>query len=338
AEKAIPYGIYDMAANTGWVSIGTDHDTAAFAVASIRRWWQAVGRHDYPRARRLLITADGGGSNGYRTRGWKTQLADLAAETGLEITVCHLPPGTSKWNKIEHRLFSHITMNWRGRPLTSHEVMLQTIAATTSRTGLTVKAELDSGQYPTGIRVSDDAIAALPITRHRFHGDWNYTLHPQHSMDTATTGSTPDEALTDRPTRLTRHSLQDPELTGMTRRQLSELINVLTPAMEAQREQVLRTRRGHERLVAPGTGAKAKLTSADRVLVTVLHLRKLATMDLLGQLFNTTAMTISRAAKDVRPLLEAHDVHLPASTARFRTREDITRFLDTDQTKIKPTC
>ncbi|MGX1027430.1 hypothetical protein RKD38_002111 [Streptomyces ambofaciens] len=237
AEKAIPYGIYDMTANTGWVNIGTDHDTAAFAVASIRRWWQAVGRHDYPRARRLLITADGGGSNGYRTRGWKTQLADPAAETGLEVTVCHLPPGTSKWNKIEHRLFSHITMNWRGRPLTSHEVMLQIIAATTSRTGLTVQAELDSGEYPTGIRVSDDEIAALPITRHCFHGDWNYTLHPQRPTDTATTTSTQDEAGADQPAHLTRHSPQDPELTGMTRRQLNELIDVLTPAMEIQREQ-----------------------------------------------------------------------------------------------------
>ncbi|MFF1713139.1 ISAzo13 family transposase [Streptomyces sp. NPDC058268] len=338
AEKAIPYGIYDMAANTGWVSIGTDHDTAAFAVSSIRRWWQARGRHDYPRARRLLITADGGGSNGYRTRGWKTQLAGLAAETGLEVTVCHLPPGTSKWNKIEHRLFSHITMNWRGRPLTSHEVMLQTIAATTSRTGLTVHAELDKGEYPTGIRVSDDGIAALPLTRHRFHGDWNYTLHPELSMDATITGSAPDEAPADRQARLTRRSLQDPELTGMPRRQLSELIDSLTPALEAQREQVLRTRRGHERLVAPGAGAKAKLTPADRILVTVLHQRKLATMDLLGQLFNTTAMTISRAAKDIRPLLKAHDVHIPASTARFRTPADITRFLDPDNTKIKPAC
>ncbi|MFD5056960.1 ISAzo13 family transposase [Streptomyces tendae] len=338
AEKAIPYGIYDMTANTGWVSIGTDHDTAAFAVASIRRWWQARGRHDYPCARRLLITADGGGSNGYRTRSWKTQLADLAAETGLEITVCHLPPGTSKWNKIEHRLFSHITMNWRGRPLTSHEVTLQTIAATTSRTGLTVHAELDSGEYPTGIRVSDDEIAALPITRHRFHGDWNYTLHPQHPMDAATTAGTPDETRMERPARLTRRSLQDPELTGMPRRQLNELIDVLTPVMEVQREQVLRTRRGHERLVAPGTGAKAKLTSADRILVTLLHLRKLATMDLLGQLFDTTAMTISRAAKDVRPLLETHGIHIPASTARFRTPADIARFLDPDKAKIKPTC
>ncbi|WP_285574790.1 ISAzo13 family transposase [Streptomyces sp. RTGN2] len=337
AEKAIPYGIYDMTANTGWVSIGTDHDTAAFAVASIRRWWQAVGRHDYPGARRLLITADGGGSNGYRTRGWKTQLADLVAETGLEITVCHLPPGTSKWNKIEHRLFSHITMNWRGRPLTSHEVMLQTIAATTSRTGLTVQAELDSGEYPTGIRVSDGEIAVLPITRHRFHGDWNYTLHPQ-PMDAATTGSTPDEALADRSTHLTRYALQNPELTGMTRRQLSEVIDALTPEMEVQREQVLRARRGHERLVAPGAGAKAKLTSADRVLATVLHLRKLAPMHLLGQLFNTTAMTISRAAKDVRPLLEAHGVHLTASTARFHTPEDVISFLDTAENKIKPAC
>ncbi|WP_369369080.1 transposase family protein [Streptomyces sp. CG4] len=157
-------------------------------------------------------------------------------------------------------------------------------------------------------------------------------------MDAATIGSTPDEALADRPTRLTRRSLQDPELTGMTRQQLSELIDSLTPAMEVQREQVLRTRRGRERLVAPGAGAKAKLTSADRVLVTVLHLRKLATMHLLGQLFNTTAMTISRAVRDVRPLLEAHGVHLPASTARFRTREDVARFLDPDKTKIKPTC
>ncbi|GHC39903.1 hypothetical protein GCM10010348_79040 [Streptomyces anthocyanicus] len=338
AEKAIPYGIYDMTANTGWVSIGTDHDTAAFAVASIRRWWQARGRHDYPCARQLLITANGGGSNGYRTRSWKTQLTDLAAETGLEITVCHLPPGTSKWNKIEHRLISHITMNWRGRPLTSHEVMLQTIAATTSRTGLTVHAELDSGEYPTGIRVSDDEIAALPITHHRFHGDWNYTLHPQHPMDAATTAGTPDETRMERPARLTRRPLQDPALTGMPRRQLNELIDVLTPVMEVQREQVLRTRRGHERLVAPSTGAKAKLTSADRILVTLLHLRKLATMDLLGQLFDTTAMTISRAAKDVRPLLETHGIHIPASTARFRTPADIARFLGPDKDKIKPTC
>ncbi|MGH3659192.1 MAG: ISAzo13 family transposase, partial [Micromonosporaceae bacterium] len=147
--KAIPYGVYDLAANTGWVSVGTDHDTAAFAVTTIARWWDAVGRATYPGASKLLITADGGGSNGYRTRQWKTELAALAARTGLAITVCHLPPGTSKWNKIEHRLFSHLSMNWRGRPLTSHEVIVETIGTTTTRTGLRVHAELDQTTYPT---------------------------------------------------------------------------------------------------------------------------------------------------------------------------------------------
>jgi hypothetical protein len=177
--KAVPYGIYDLAANAGWVSVGTDHDTAAFAVESIRRWWTAAGASDYPLARRLLITADAGGSNGYRTRAWKAELAALAAETGLEITCCHFPPGTSKWNKVEHRLFSHITMNWRGRPLTSHEVIVQTIAATTTRTGLRVRAELDDSPYDTGVKISDRQMNALPLTRHDWHGDWNYTLPPR---------------------------------------------------------------------------------------------------------------------------------------------------------------
>src|SRR5208282_4618124 len=158
---------YDLAANTGWVSVGTDHDTAAFAVASIRRWWQSCGAGAYPHARRLLITADAGGSNGYRTRAWKTELAALAAEAGLPITVCHLPPGTSKWNKIEHRLFSHITMNWCGRPLTSHEVIVNSIAATTTRTGLTVRAELDPGSYPARAEISDAQMAAITLARHR---------------------------------------------------------------------------------------------------------------------------------------------------------------------------
>src|SRR5487761_1553793 len=177
--KAIPYGIYDLAANTGWVNVGTDHDTAAFAVESIRRWWNAAGRDGYPQASRLLITADAGGSNGYRTRARKTGLAALAAGTGLAITVCHLPPGTSKWNKIEHRLFSRITMNWRGRPLASHEVIVNAIAATTTRAGLTVRAALDPGSYPDGVKVSDAQLAALPLDRHDWHGDWNYTLRPQ---------------------------------------------------------------------------------------------------------------------------------------------------------------
>jgi hypothetical protein len=164
--------------NTGWVSVGTDHDTAAFAVATLRRWWEQVGSLAYPNADRLLICADAGGSNGYRVRAWKTELARLAAETGLQITVCHLPPGTSKWNRIEHRLFSAISMNWRGRPLTSHEVIVELIGATMTHTGLGVRAELDRSRYPLGVKVRNQELAALPLTRHEFHGEWNYTIRP----------------------------------------------------------------------------------------------------------------------------------------------------------------
>lgn len=168
--KTVPYGIHDPAANTGWVNVGTDHDTAALAVESVRRWWKGRGKEDYPQAGRLLITADAGGSNGYRTRAWKAELAALALETGLDITVRHFPPGTSKWNRIEHRLFSHITMNWRGRPLTSHELIVPAIAATTTRTGPKVHAELGSTAYETGIRIGDGQMEALPLTRHDWHG------------------------------------------------------------------------------------------------------------------------------------------------------------------------
>lgn len=174
--KAVPYGIYDIAANEGFVVVGDDGDTAEFAVGSIGRWWDQVGSVAYPNATRLLITADAGGSNGYRTRLWKVELAKLAARTGIEITVCHFPPGTSKFNKIEHRLFSAISMNWRGRPLTSHQVIVDLIAATTTRTGLKVRAQLDQGYYPVGIKVTDKQVAAVPLTRHDFHGDWNYTI------------------------------------------------------------------------------------------------------------------------------------------------------------------
>lgn len=177
--KATPYGVYDVTANTGWVNVGTDADTGAFAVESIRRWWDTVGRTAYPGTGRLLITADSGGSNGSRLRLWKTELAGLAAETGLEITVTHLPPGTSKWNRIEHRLFSHISMSWRGRPLTSHEVIIETIGAVTTTTGLTVRAALDTDTYPKGIRIPDQemkAFEASHLRRHQFHGDWNYTI------------------------------------------------------------------------------------------------------------------------------------------------------------------
>jgi hypothetical protein len=178
--KAIPYGVYDLACNEGWVSVGVDHDTAEFACASIRRWWNEMGSVRFPRATRLLITADGGGSNSSRNRLWKKSLQQLADEFGITLSVCHFPPGTSKWNKIEHRLFSFITKNWRGRPLTAYEVVVNLIASTTTKTGLTVRAALDPRRYETGIEVSDEELEQLNITRARFHGDWNYSIKPRH--------------------------------------------------------------------------------------------------------------------------------------------------------------
>lgn len=177
--KGIPYGVYDITANEGWVSVGTDHDTARFAVETIGRWWRKMGAQRYPDATELLITADGGGSNGSRSRLWKLTLQDLADESGLTVHVCHLPPGTSKWNKIEHRMFCHITQNWRGRPLVSHEVIVNLIANTTTEAGLTIQAELDTDMYATGIKVSDEELAAVDLQRAEFHGDWNYVVTPQ---------------------------------------------------------------------------------------------------------------------------------------------------------------
>jgi hypothetical protein len=177
-SRAVPYGIYDIHNNVGWISVGTDHDTATFAVHAIHRWWQAMGTKRYPRATRLMITADGGGSNGYRVRLWKVELQRLADEIKLPITVCHLPPGTSKWNKIEHRLFSFISINWHGKPLRSYRTIVQLIAATTTQAGLTVRAELDENKYPKGVKVSDAQLAAVNLSPHHFHGDWNYTISP----------------------------------------------------------------------------------------------------------------------------------------------------------------
>jgi len=180
--RVSPYGVYDIAQNEGWVSVGVDHDTASFAVESIRRWWRSMGQALYSKATRLLITADAGGSNGYRVRLWKLELQKLADETGLEMAVCHLPPGTSKWNKIEHRLFSAISQNWRGKPLVSHEVMVNLIGATTTRTGLRVRAESDTNRYPTGRSVPDHVLETIHIRRDPFHGEWNYTLVPRPTL------------------------------------------------------------------------------------------------------------------------------------------------------------
>jgi transposase len=305
AGNAIPYGIYDVTANAGWVSVGTDHDTAAFAVESIRRWQKAAGSSDYPAARRLLITADAGGSNGYRTRAWKAELAALAAEAGLEITVCHFPPGTSKWNKVEHRLFSHITMNWRGRPLTSHDVVINSIAATTTRTGLTVQARLDDGTYPTGVKVSNAQMAALPVSRHPFHGDWNYTLHPATGPTAGPPAGNDQEPS---PAAL-------PELTGLAPADLDQLIAQLAALRQAQREQRARSHPASDARHKPRSGRPPVFPFPDRVVATVLHLRLSLPDDTLAHLLGTSRSTIRRALAEIRDLLDQHEYHIEPVTA-----------------------
>ena len=224
--------------------MGVDHDTSVFAVQSIRRWWQARGRRDYPQASRLLITADAGGSNGYRYRVWKSELATLAAETGLAITVCHFPPGTSKWNKIEHRLFAHITMNWRGRPLTSHEVVVKTIAATRTRGGLRVEAALDPGDYPTGVAISTQRMAALPIERHAVHGTWNDTLHPQPASRSTEAAHAGEPGSPAQRRQAVLRQLADPRLSGMTGTHLERLAAALAPTQAARAQQRHSQQRG----------------------------------------------------------------------------------------------
>jgi hypothetical protein len=177
--KAIPYGVYDLGWDLGWVNVGVDHDTTSFAVESIRQWWFGMGSEGYPKAKRLLICADGGGSNGYRVRLWKVELQGFADESGLEVMVCHFPQGTSKWNKIEHRLFSHIAMNWRGRPLVSHQVVVELIAATRTATGLEIEARLDTRSYPTKVKVTKEQMERVQLHRHDFRGEWNYTIGPR---------------------------------------------------------------------------------------------------------------------------------------------------------------
>jgi hypothetical protein len=275
--KAVPYGVYDLTADTGWVNVGTDHSTAAFAVESIRRWWDGTGRSDYPRARRLLITADAGGSNGYRLRAWKTELAAFALQTGLEITVCHFPPGTSKWNKIEHRLFSHITMNWRGRPLTSYEVIIASIAATTTATGLRVHAGLDTATYDTGIKISGQQIGALPLDRHHWHGEWNYTLRAE-----------PPAPLPLPPPAGPGHtSWACPALTG------------LAPAGWDQLITTLHARTGD----LPAPRRHPALNLAEQTLVTVLRLRFRLPQRVLAELLGVPDSVIIRAQRRIWPLL-----------------------------------
>jgi len=298
--KAVPYGIYDLATDAGWVNVGTDHDTAAFAVESIRRWWNSAGQAAYPRARRLLITADAGGSNGYRRRAWKTGLAGLAAETGLEVTCCHFPPGTSKWNKIEHRLFSHITMNWRGRPLTSHQVIVSAIAATTTRTGLQVHAELDRGRYPRGVKISDEQMTALPLNPHDWHGDWNYTLRPQSAAPAPPPAPPPREP--------ERTHWAHPALTGLTTTGWAQLTTLLASPPPRRRT------------------TPPALTLTEQTLATLLRLRFATPHSVLATLFGASPATIARAERHTLPLLRQHHCLIRPGPKPLKTLADLTRY------------
>jgi hypothetical protein len=338
--KALPYGIYDVTANTGWVNVGTDHDTAAFAVESLRRWWNAVGRGTYPRATQLLITVDAGGSNGYRTRAWKTGLAEFAAQTGLTITVCHFPPGTSKWNKIEHRLFSAITMNWRGRPLTSHEVVVQSIAATTTRTGLKVDAVLDDNSYPTGVTISDAQMDAVAVTGHTFHPDWNYTLHPQ-PVPTSDPGSDATDTASV-PRTFDRTVLTDPALTGISRTELATLAAALAAPQQAAREKASHERLGAHRQRAPGAGRRPKLTLTDQITAALLHQRLALPPALLARLLAVSTDTARNAIRDAQRLLNDHGYTTPPQAAHLTTLASLSHYAATHgihpPTEIRSAC
>jgi hypothetical protein len=316
------------------VNVGTDHDTAAFAVESIRRWWNGAGRAAYPGARRLLVTADAGGSNSYRTRAWKAELAAFALQTGLAVTVCHFPPGTSKWNKIEHRLFSHITLNWRGRPLTSHEVIVSAIAATTTRAGLTVRAGLDPGSYPDGVKISDEQMAALPLDRHDWHGDWNYTLHPEPPAPPPPPGPPSRQA--------ERADWAHPALTGLDAAGWDQLISDLQIPCQAQRDAELYIRRGGPPTRKPATRHPPALTLAEQTLITVLRQRFGMPQRVLAELFGVVNGTIAKAERQLGPLLSQAGYLIEPASAQLRTLTELTAHAaaySIDLTpKAKPPC
>ena len=300
------------------MNVGTDHDTAAFAVESIRRWWNDAGRAAYPAARRLLITADSGGSNSSRARAWKHELAALALQTGLQITACHFPPGTSKWNKIEPRLFSHITMNWRSRPLTSHEVIVAAIAATTTGTGLTVRAELDTGTYPTGIPVSDEQMAALPLTRHDWHGDWNSTLHPRPP--------TPPPPPAPRPGRGERPGWAHPCLTGITAAAWDQPTAALALPYQAQREAEMHIARGGPATRRRAGGHPQAMTLAEKTLVTIMRQRLAVPRPVLADLFGVSTGTIATAERQIKPLLKRAGHRIEPAATPLTTLADLTAY------------
>jgi hypothetical protein len=330
-EQAIPYGIYDIARDSGWVNVGTDHDTSVFAVESIRRWWRARGREDYPGAGRLLITADAGGSNSCRYRVWKSELAALAAETGLVITVCHFPPGTSKWNKIEHRLFSHITMNWRGRPLTSHEVVVQTIAATRTSSGLHVGAVLDPGDYPTGVAISKERFAALPLQRHTMRSAWNYALHPAAGTPSIGEGTAGQRSSPAHRRQEMLAKLNDERLTGMISAGLARLCATLAPLQAARAQQRYSQQRGGRARRATGNvRARPLFDDPARVLLTLLYQRQVCSMNVLADLLEVTAVCINDLVRETREILEDHGPATGTASVRFPTAQALRAFLDSD--------
>ena len=319
---AIPYGVYDVSANAGFVNVGTDHDTPAFAAESIRRWWDMIGAGRYPGTRRLLVTCDAGGSNDHRKRAWKAELATLAARTGLEITVCHFPPGTSKWNKIEHRLFCHITRTWRARPLASHQVIIDTIAATTTAAGLTVTARLDISSYPLGTAVSDEQMKDLEdrvITRHGFHGDWNYTLAPVPRPAGPAPAPAPPAAAPGLQT------LTDPALTGMTRDDLDALAAALELPSAAAREQRLHLTRGKRR--ARNSGPKGgRLTLTAAIAAAIARQRHGMPCRLIGALLDADESTISLATRRIAPLLDQQGITITPAGTRISTLSELREY------------
>ena len=324
--KAIPYGVYDIGDNSGFVNVGTDHDTAQFAAESVRRWWHAIGASRYPHSRRLLITCDAGGSNGYRIRAWKAELARFAADAGLEITVCHFPPGTSKWNKIEHRLFCHITRTWRGRPLTSYQVVVNTIAATTTSTGLTVTAVLDAGRYPPGAEVSDAQMKDLEdqvIARHGFHGDWNYSILP---VPRAAPGPGPEPAPPPRHTAPDLAALDQPALTGLPPGGAAALTAVLAiphAAHRAARLHAKRRGRPRKRADKPRNDPRHKMTFPGYVLAAILHQRFALPARAIAALFGCDRSTIGHELPRISQLLAATATTIPPGPVTLATYQDL---------------
>ena len=322
---AIPYGVYDVGANAGFVNVGTDHNTAAFAVESVRRWWQLVGKDAYPHAERLLVTCDAGGNNGWRNRAWKAGLAAFAQEAGLQITVCHFPPGTSKWNKIEHRLFSQITLAWRGRPLTSHDVIINTISAVTTATGLTVAAVTDRNAYPTGTKVSDEHIQAVEdraLDRHHFHGEWNYSLVPAwRPAPLPGPEPAPDPPAAARAAVLA--ALASPELTGLPRAGLRDLAASLELPYAAAREQRLHLDRGHHRRAATGRKGPAWVTLDAQLLAAICRYRLGMPATHIAALLGAEPSTISAATRRITSLLGPGHPALAPGPARLRTPADL---------------